>query len=358
MEENLKTTENISQENITPVKETKEIDFSSKDFEATQKLLQNTAKLNTLGDNVDQLQKQKEAIVKSTIGEDENSSDIIQEHLDKWEDHKKLAEYLKGSLKDKQVIDRINSFFTNDETGEMLEMATSKTYKTESEELEFKRDLLIYLKENDDYMKLIDEEVEKLNRSTDELNSDIAAALDPLNDNILAYAEYLERESIVAEGDSKEEIKRKAGIAKKAKSIKSGYTFENLIELIEAHPNVVDNALRDFKSEQKIKEIGKRYAAKLKTAKIDFNLFSLLSDDIHKSLEYRCLPKGDYPNGLENFTVFFIVRAMAMGLNKKEDIVFHASVQISLSRLMDGTLDDEVAIRLKESIIRLLNKFA
>lgn len=347
MEENLKTTENV----------TKEIDFSSKDFETTQKLLQNTAKLNTLSDNVDQLQKQKDVIVKSTIGEDENSSDIIQGHLDKWDDHKKLAEYLKGSLKDKQVIDRINSFFTNEETGEVLEMIISETRKTEEEQLTFKRDFLLYLKESDDYMKLIDKEVEELNRSTDELNSNIAAALDPLNDNILAYAEYLEREATIEEDDSREEIKRKTGLAKKAKSIKSGYTFENLFELIEEHPSIVNNALMDFKNEQRIKEIGKRYAAKLRTSKVDFNLFSLISDDIHKSLEYRCLPKGDYPDGLENFTVFFIIRAMAMGLNKKEDIVFHASAQISLSRLMDGTLDEEVAVRLKDSIIKLLNKF-
>lgn len=358
MEENLKTTENMTQENTTPVKETKEIDFSSKDFEVTQQLLQNTAKLNTLGDNVNQIQKQKDVIVKSAIGEDENSSDIIQEHLDKWEDHKKLAEYLKGSLKERQVKDRINSFFTNDETGEVLEMTFSETRKSEEEQLTFKRDFLLYIKQSDDYMKLIDKEVEELNRSTDELSSDIAAALDPLNDNILAYAEYLEREAVIEEGDSREEVKRKTGLAKKAKSIKSGYTFENLFELIEEHPTIVDNALRDFKNEQRIKEIGKRYAAKLRTAKVDFNLFALISDDIHKSLEYRCLPKGDYPDGLENFAVFFIIRAMAMGLNKKEDIVFHASVQISLSRLMDGTLDEDVAIRLKESIINLLNKFA
>ena len=47
-----------------------------------------------------------------------------------------------------------------------------------------------------------------------------------------------------------------------------------------------------------------------------------------------------------------------MGLTSKEDIVFHASVQICLTRLMEGTLDEDVDKRVKDSIIRLLNKFA
>ena len=331
------------------------IDFSGKDFEATQELLKETAKLNNLIKSEDEIREQKNMVLNQSVND---SEDIIQKHLDAYDDPEELKKYLSGDLKDPKVAERINSFFTNDETGEVLTLLESVNTKNEIEELDFKRGMLIYFKQNDYYMAQIDKEIDELNRTTAELNSSISEALDPLKDNILAYAEYLEQESEITEEDDTQTIIKKKKNLSKAKAIKSGYTFDNLIELIDKHPSIVKNALSDFRSDTKIKEIGKRYSAKLKTAKIDFNLFTLLSDDIHDSLEYRCLPLGEYPEGLENFTVFFIIRAMAMGLTSKEDIVFHASVQICLTRLMEGTLDEDVDKRVKDSIIRLLNKFA
>ena len=104
-------------------------------------------------------------------------------------------------------------------------------------------------------------------------------------------------------------------------------------------------------------DIGERYARKLKTAKINFNLLSLIADDIHGSLEYRTIPQGDYPEGLENFTVFFIVRAMSMGLTTPEDITFHASAQIALNKFVDNTLDPDIIEYMRKNIIKFLSYF-
>ena len=336
---------------------TQEIDFSSKDFEKTQEILKSTAKLNTLIKDEASIKNQKEEVLSQAVKED--NDDIIQQHLDKFETYAELEDYIKGDLNDEEVANRINSFFTNDETGDVLELNTDDVdVKSEIDELDFKRGMLLYFKQTDYYTAQIDKEIENLNKVTEELTSEISNALDPLKDNILAYAEYLEQESIINEDDSDEMRSKKRANSKKAKAIKSGYTLDNLIELIKKHPNIKNNALAEFRNEDKVKNVGKKYAAKLKTTKIDFNLFGLLSDDTHKSLEYRCLPLGEYPEGLENFTVFFIIRSMSMGLTTKEDMVFHASVQICLNRLMEGSLDDEVADRVKASIIKFLNLFA
>lgn len=331
------------------------IDFESKDFEETQKLLSTTAKLGGLRNQVADVHAQKSSILNASVGDDNN--DVIQKHLDKFDTVESLEKYLDGKVTDNKVADRINEFFTNDETGEVLTLLDNDNIKSESDELEFKRGMLLYFKQNDYYISKIDEEIAELDKATKELNDDLSTALNPLKDNILAYAEYLEKQSVIEDTDDDVTKSKKRKTAKKAKAIRSGYTFDNLIELIETHPSIIDNALKDSKNDDKIREIGKRYQSKLNNKNITFNLFQLLNDDIHNSLEYCTLPIGDYPAGLENFTVFFIIRAMSMGLTTDEDVTFHASVQVALTRLKDGTLDEEVADTVKESMIKLLNYF-
>lgn len=329
------------------------IDFKSKDFEKTQDLLNMRAKTDAMINQAKEINEQKASVLSNVDGKD--NDDVIQMHLDKFDTYEALDTYLKGNLNDSKVQERIDEFFTNEETGDVLVLGNMDTIRTVHDEYDFKRAMLLYFKQNDEYLAKIDEEVEKLNETTAELSKDISTAMNPLNDNILAYAEFLDQE---ADNVPDSEIIKRREMKKKSYAIRSGYTFEKLIRLVEDHPSIVKNALSDFRSETKIREIGTRYAKKLKNANISFSLFNLLSNDIHDSLEYKCLPVGDYPEGLENFTVFFIIRSMAMGLSTKEDVTFHASVQISLTRLMKGDLDDDVATTLKDSIVKLLKLFA
>ena len=85
--------------------------------------------------------------------------------------------------------------------------------------------------------------------------------------------------------NAKDLVDQNAGIMLEEKDM----TDRSLIELIDKHPSIVKNALSDFRSDVKIKEIGKRYSAKLKTAKIDFNLFTLLSDSL-SFVSFESLP--------------------------------------------------------------------
>ena len=342
--------------NLTKDETTNEIDFDSIEFESAQKLLKDNATVNSLIKASGEIKEDKNNILNNAISGGD-ADDIIQKHLDEFKgDITEFNNYLSGKI-DSKLAKRIDSFFTNDETGEVLTLVDNDTFKTRDEELDFKRGMLIYFKQNDYYLSQIDNELKKLDEATAELNENVSKLLDPLKDNVLAYATHLEDASIVNEDDDRETIKKKEVLRKKALSIKDGYTLDRFIKLVSDNPSIAKNALHDFRNETRVKDIGRRYNAKISTNKIGFNLFPLLSDDIHDSLEYRCLPKGDYPDGLENFTVFFIIRYMAMGLNTKEDIVLHASLQVALTRLVEGSLDEDVESRMKESIIKLLSFF-
>ena len=332
------------------------IDFSSKDFEATQRLLGDTARLSSLKHDSEEIKQKKEEVLNASI-KDTDSSDVIQSHIDKYTTPEELERYLAGDLSNERTRNKIDEFFTDDETGEVLEMADNKEITNVNQEYEFKRGLLLYFKQNDYYLAKIDEEVESLNKATAELNSDLSEALNPLKDDILAYSEYLLQESEIKEGDTPEEQQSKKYRARKAIAIRSGYSLENMIALVKEHPGIIKNALKDFRSDDAIRKIGQRYTSKLKNAKINFNLFSLLSDDVKDSLEYRTIPQGDYPEGLEGFTVFFIIRAMSIGFNNIDDIYFHASAQIALSKFIEGDLDPELNDYVRDHVIEFLSYF-
>ena len=332
------------------------IDFSSKDFEKTQELLNARASINNLNADLENINQQKESILGATLKNSTgDNDDVIQKHLDKYT-LEELEKYLDGPVTEKRVKERINEFFTNPDTGELLEMVDSD--KPEAEELDFKRGLLLYFKRSDYYIKKIDEEYERYDKVVAELNSDLSKALNPLKDNVLAFAEYLETTNQILEEDTPDIIKGKKKMLDKAYAIKSGYTFDLLFDLIEKYPNIVDNSLREFRKETTLKDTGKRYGSKLKSRKINFNLFPLLSDDPTHSLEYRVLPQGDYPAGLEGFTVFFLIRYFSKGLADDADVAFHASVQVALTQLMNSKLDEDVAEQVKESIMKLLSYFS
>ncbi len=343
-------------------------EFSEKDFEETQKMLNASSKLRHLRRDAEDVKKQKHGITRAsfkdlkTIGvgdaaKFQSPDDVIQYHLDKWETAEELESYLKGSVKDPKVKERINNFFENPVTHEVLELSNNTEVKNETQELEFKRGLILYFKQNDEYLKKIDEEVNRFNKEMDELTSEISTALNPLRDDVYSYSKVLTDMAVIKDGDDEETIKKKTIEAKRAKAIRSAFTLENMIELIESKPSIIYNSLRDFKNEQRLKDIGEHYAKKLKRCDISHDLFGFLSDDPKQSIEYTFLPLGDYPEGLEGFTVFFIIRSLSMSLPDKMDETFHSAVYIVLSQLLENKLNDEAKETLRNSMIKFLNKF-
>lgn len=347
---------------------TEEIDFSGKDFEQTQKLLNLNAQKSSMLKELEDVRKQKRQITGEAFAEPKmvnitgnglnNPEDVIDYHLDKYT-FEELQKYLGGDIKDNKALHaRIDEFFTNPETEEVLELRDNSEVKNTTQEYDFKRGLLLYFKQNDEYMKGIDEEIQKLNQATEDMNEELSAALNPLKDNIYGYAQYLEDHNQPNEGDDSNTKKIKEMNRKKARAIRSGFTLENMIELVEKCPSIKKNALSDFKKDSRIRDIGARYASKLKTSKIDFNLFKLITDDPKESLEYRALPLDDYPAGLEGFTIFFIIRSLSMSLPDPVDATFHASVQVVYTQLLEGTLDPEIADIVRNSIKKFLSYFA
>ena len=343
-------------ENVTNNKPEDTIDYSQLSYDEVKEIVSTVAEKDELNRKKEAVRNQQVNIMKSSVKGDmaDDALDILQTKLDEFVELDDLKKYLNGPVTDPNVKKRINEFFM-DESGNEVEINSEG--RTEGEELEFKRGLILYFKENDYYIEKIDEELKKMEEATEEFNVNMSNLLASIKDDLLNYANFLEDEADGMEVNSPQEEKIKKSKLSKAASIKNGYTFSNLIELVENNPKIIDNALYDFKHEERIKNIGKRYSDKLKTNNINFNLFNLLSDDIHDSLEYRTLPLDEYPNGLENFAVFFIIRCMAMGFNNKEDIVFHATAEVTLSKLMNNELDGEIADMVKGSLIKLLSYF-
>lgn len=353
------------------------IDFDGKDFKDTQVALNAQAKITMLRNQTAEAKEQRAMLTNnhfrrpndanagdSGIGEPigENlkpaADDIIQGHLDKFKTAKELESFLRGNVKDQKVADRINSFFTDDDGDELELLTGGTTIKTPEQELDFKRSLLIYFKQNDEYISGIDTEIQKMEEAVAEFNSEMSTALNPLKDNILAYVSYLVDKGTPAENDDTSTIARKRELRKKAKMIRSGYTLENMIELVEKTPSIIQNSLKDFHNESRIKDIGERYGKKLKNSGVSITLFNLLSNDIKDSVEYRVLAPDEYPEGLEGFTIFFIIRSLSMSLPGKDDETFHAAIQVAFSSLLNGDLDADVASSMKEAIKKFLSYFA
>ena len=372
VEQKTEDSEVVTDETYSTELETKEeIDFSGKSFEETQKLLNLTSKLREINNGAAAIKNQKHGIIEHSIAPLKtvsvnngdgpvinNPDDVLQYHLDKFNSAEELNRYLAGSVKSDEVKTRINEFFIHPITGEMLVMNNENTtLKTEEEELEFKRSLVIFFKQNDEYLSKIDEEQKKLDEAVNEMNRDIASVLNPLRDNIYGYATYLIDH---AQPSDEDDIKTKSDKRRsmvKGIAIRSAYTLENMFKLIEDHPGIIGNSLMDFKSPDKVKEIGQRYIAKLHTAGIDFNLFMMLDDDPKKNLEYLALPKGTYKEGMEGFTIFFVIRSLAMSLPDEESIYFHAACHIAFSQLMNGKLDPSIADIMKKNITKFLKLF-
>lgn len=361
---------------VEAAKDSAPIDFSGKDFADTQKMLNAKARADMLRNQLNDVKTEREKLAngqfrraseltkESDIGEAIGESvkpspdEVIQANLDRFESVKELERYLSGNVKDQKVADRINAFFTDEDGETLLLNKGGTTIKTPEQELDFKRSLLIYFKQNDEYMGKIDEEMRKMDEAVAEFNSDVSSALNPLKDNILAYVSYLEDQGTPVDGDDAAELSRKRVLRNKAKMIRSAYTLENMIELVEKRPSIVQNALNDFHKAERIKDIGERYGSKLKTAKINITLFNLLSNDVKDSVEYRMLASGEYPEGLEGFTIFFIIRSLSMSLPNKDDETFHAAVQVAFSSLLKGDLDTDVADSMKSAIRKFLSYFA
>lgn len=339
--------------------------FAGKDFADVQKALELQSKINTGKGHIKDMKTQKTDIMTASFVE-ENGRDILDAKLAKFKNADELAIYLKGNVLVDPTLTRINEFF-EDNDGQRLTLKASaakklnvindKNKKHLRKDLEFKRELLLYFKRMDDAIAGITEEQAKLEEAQKEFDKNLSTALNPLKDNILAYADHLEREADAMEGIDYKTKKLRDQKKKKAYYIRSGYTFENMIALVKDNPGLVRNALSDFRNDNRLTEIGKQYGKKLEQGNIGLTLFPLLGNYPEDSLEFKLLPMDSYPTGLEGFTAVFLIRYLAHELPSMEAQVFQASVYTALQRALDNTLDKDVLNTIKNGMIEFLSYF-
>lgn len=339
--------------------------WEGKDFKDVQEIVGNMAAMNTNRNAINEAIDQSKKIAKSSFEED-FGRDIVEGNLEKFKNVNELIVYLSGPVLSDRTRHRIESFFM-DENGNSLTLtanskkaagsndknAKSKQLKAD---LEFKRELLYYFKRTDDAIEGITKEQEKLQKAQEEYDKDMATVLNPLKDNILAYAEYLESKAKDMPETTLKEKQDKKYQMDKSYYIKCGYTFENLIELAK-NPSIRKHAMEDFRRDSSLKDIGRRYQAKLNQGNITLNLFSFIGNSPEESLEFKVLPQGDYPAGLEGFTVVFMIRSLIHMLPGNNGQIFQSSAYIALDKLVNNKLDPAIKTTMQNGIRELLSYF-
>jgi len=299
------------------------------------------AQKNTLVNKVQEYREAGNDMLRHIGGE--YSRDIISEKLATV---KTIEELTKRISTDEGLL----WFFTNDDTGEILTMNIKDI--DAKREMEFRRGLLLYLKQTDIYQAEIDDACKQLDEAQKEFDVGVAESMQYLADNIIDTAKMFRQ--VAAESPNYSKLMRRA------QHIESAYTFEVLKEVVKEHPSVVEKTIIEMRKEGAIVDLGKRYRAKLKSAKVQSSLFSFIGEDNgQRSVEYMVLPKDKLIPGTENLFIFILIRFFAMNSWTLDKAVkaFHSAVCITLSRLMCDKLPDEERMLMINNMIELLQPY-
>ena len=295
-----------------------------------------------LNEKKNELKNQEAFIFSNLKTKNESDRDIIQEKLDQV-----TMEELQSKVKTKEGIEW---FYTDDNTGEVLDVSIEGN---EARKLDFKREMLIYLKYSNDAMTGIDEEQKKLDTATAEAQKEIKEQLTVLSDNILLFIDYL-KDKVDKIDDSKEKKK----LLNEIKYIESGFTLEVFNEKLDKFPTMIKHTLEDIKNMKRVSEIGGIYKRKLGSNKVVANLFIFVEDDIKKSFEATMLLPEDYPAGMENLFVFSLIRFFAMqDWNNYLIRKLHSSIIMTLKKLKEDEFEEEVRENVLTAIKNYLARF-
>lgn len=293
---------------------------------------------NMLVEERHQVNEQVKGVLSSTVKGLDSDRDAIMLRLDQVESSEEL----------KKALDRtpsmVDIFFTND-LGEPIDLNLGDI--TPERELQFKKDLLVYLKATQEYNQKIDEEFAKKEEAEKEFNEEMANCIKLISDNFLIHVQQVE-DSL--KDPNLTDIQRAQG-KKRLAAIKTGYTFEYFIELLDKHPGLKDNVKKDFLNELKKAQIVTNYANKTKKATVNPVLGVMFHND-KVSLERNFLTDDEY--GIEGLVLFYMVRCFSMsgfeGLNR----TMHSSVSLILTKMVKNDISPEF----KEEVVTGLRNLA
>lgn len=247
--------------------------------------------------------------------------------------------------------DKVAWFFTNDETGELIDFDFPDDSKIGKDLFEFQKDMLLFFKRCDDaieeYNKISQEAEEELK----EINADINQINALMGNNVLAFVDSLMETTTPDNPNYKQ-------VMEVCEGIQSAYNFSMIFETLEKYPSVIRNTLEDFKRESRIKEIGAKYGAILAKSNTSVNLVTFLPrNKDSKSIEQQALAKF-YRAGTEDLFIFIMIRWFSM--NRLETVKvkkFHAALYLVIYQLMNNQLPDDAYDMVMESAQKLLAIF-
>lgn len=269
------------------------------------------------------------------------------------------ADFIMDKLNEVPSLDELNKrlatdegvdyFFTDPDTGEVVQVSDDIK---EKRKMEFKRGYLILCYQNNQAIKDIETAQAECDKAIQEFNSDVTDAMRVLSDNALTYCSWVKDSVDPSRPDYNT-------LMTDVKWIESAYTMEVLNETLDKYPSIIKHTLDDIKVDGRVRDIGKRYHAKLASSGLTSSLVPFMNDDVKESLEYRILTPQQYVPGQENLFIFSLIRFFAheswTGTSRAKKL--HSSFIIMLQKLMTGKMDESVKEMVTTNIAKYLARF-
>lgn len=252
--------------------------------------------------------------------------------------------------KNKSVLD--DTFFKRQD-GSIIEIKNSleknKNAPGSFNEFEVKKSLVVYVHGFYQFDADVQKDIDEINKSMENFaNTDVAGASTFVASS---YKKGIESKIEAAMAIEDETMRKKE--LKECAAMRSAYTFESYIAVLEQYKSIAENSIKDINNMEQVAKVGAAYRKKLKLSGTYSNLFGMIHNDINNSLEAMFLPKDDYAEGYENLFAFGLIRFFSKE-NWDDPITkqVHNATVILLTNLQKKTLPEDTS----ESIIAGIRK--
>lgn len=246
-----------------------------------------------------------------------------------------------------QTKEQVDEFFTDNDGNTLSFIQSSDKVVSEAEELEFKKGLLVYLKQMELSQKELDEACEEFARETKELTDELGQTV---RDFVSTYMENIRemRQNI-------EDTEENKAIIAELDHIESGFNFGELMKTYTEHPTIPANTISDMGSDDKIVSLGSRYRTALQKAGTTASLITFISNTSSTSFEEMYLPPDKYQKGYENLFIFSLIRYFAITYWTNNVKKMHASVIVILQQFINNEMSEDMKTEYVDNIATYLD---
>lgn len=303
--------------------------------ETEQTYVKGIQTMNTLQRNKDRLLSHFE---KDLPGED------LDEKVSKFKTLEELGEFL-------AIPENVYSFFRDEDGYVSPIVSDGDTNITDEEDLEFRKGLLIYIRQMQLTQEEIDSVMDEFNKETIKMQDDMNSSM---RDFVGDYMDYIldMKEQIEASDNPNKET-----ALKELNFIESGITFSEVFNVYDKHPSIIEHTLMDMEKEDFLFSIGKQYKVCIKNARTNASLISFISESPENSFEAIYLPKGMYREGYEGLFIFSLIRFFSKQYWSSNVKKMHLSIILILQRFIEDEMDDATKDVYVANIKKYLDKF-